>query len=206
MSALTERQMPLSEKNGRIWRAICTTALKGMSMQEVVEKFKGVYDVAPLANGIRALVECGYIAPSAKGRYARYTVTEKIPRGHQRPVFLDEQEEHEAKQHASVTLPEAPVSIFTLCKPSDPSTWVPAGSEPPAEAPAPSTELQPQQQQPLQSKPARFTLTSDGCLYIDGPGLDAAVTLPPDVTRPMFRWLDRLGGTNLQRTVEATAP
>lgn len=203
MSTLTARQMPLSEKNGRIWRAICATALNGMSMQEVVEKFKGVYDVAPLANGIRALVECGYIAPSARGRYARYTITEKIPRGHQRPVFLDEQEDREPKPHASVTLPDAPVSIFTLCKPSDPSTWVPAGTEPPAEAPAPSTGLLPQQQP---QKPARFTLTSDGCLYIDGPGLDAAVTLPPDVTRPMFRWLDRLGGTNLQRTVEVTAP
>lgn len=52
----------------------------------------------------------------------------------------------------------------------------------------------------------RFELHSDNMLVIDLSGEDAEpIVLPATVTRALFRWLDRLGGTHLPRlTEEAT--
>lgn len=48
-----------------------------------------------------------------------------------------------------------------------------------------------------------FALHSDGTFEIHDHGDIDPIVLQPDTTRALFRWLDRLGGTHLSRTVEA---
>lgn len=49
---------------------------------------------------------------------------------------------------------------------------------------------------------ARFSLCSDGVFTIEH-GDAEPISLPPSVTREMFRWLDRLGGLDLSHVLEA---
>lgn len=189
------RRAPLAEKQRKVWRAISASARKGISLGYLDVKFEGMIEPAPLRLALRSLTHGGYIRYEGRQVYGLYRITDRIPMGEVRPIWMDEEPDAPAPS-PTLNMPTAPASVFNLGRGADgapPEFW--------------SDENQAQKLldtwlPPTQSKLPTFALDSNGVLLIDMPGADV-IELPQHITRALFAWLDRLGGTNLARTVEA---
>lgn len=211
MNVNPDARHALQEKSLRIWRVIAASR-QGQTLADLVERFKGVYDDEVIRMTIGSLRQSRYCEAQGLGRGSRTVITGKLPLGEQLPAWWGEAIEVEPKADAASTpvpRPSTPAWPFGNAKPAPADLYTqdePDGDDAtPAPAAQPAPAARPRREPaPTDRFTPLFCLDSAGRLRIEAVGTQV-LQLNPDDTRALFRWLDQLTGTGLQRLVEREA-
>lgn len=204
------RQRQLSARSVNVWRIVAAHP-KGVHFNAVEEMLRPRCTVTELKSCMQSLRESAYVRFAGHhGRWGLWHITEKPPLGETMPQWKLDALYGEAETEPA-TPPVAGVpagvanSVFRLAvvettMGSAPAEGVPTFTGVNIDAPTAErvfgTRAAAQQQQA-----ARFSLCSDGVFTIEHGDTDP-ISLPPSVTRQMFRWLDRIGGMQLTQMLE----
>lgn len=194
----------LGEAALRVWREIAKHP-KGIGPTALRDAIKPALAELPIQNAIAGLRGGGYIKNYGVGLYSLWRITRRVPMTEEAPVWLVEslkagadQDLDDVRTPVASTMPAKPMSAFHMANawPFGERSVAPSNPTPPPPAPAAPSPARSGAAQPV------FALYSDGVLSIDPRGGGDPVHLQPEVTRALFGWLDRLGGTQLQQIVE----
>lgn len=195
-------QRPLSARGLSVWRLVAAAGAAGAYIETLRMQAADVYSKEELRSLLASLSSTGYVQFSGPGTEGRWSITTKVPLGERAPIWLaaathdaeeDQQNPLPPAAPPKVVMPHAPFSVFSQVA---------------------EQRAFPEKPSPTGSSTPRFALDSTGSLQLFGleliDGTDRAVpgceqiTLSPETTRQLFRWLDRLGGTRLHNLVAAS--
>lgn len=209
-----------------IWRFVRDCGEAGTTSSVLHTKFDVVGERTATTKRINNLVLMGFLKGAGPNCNRQYTITAKCPVGqmlqpHAPALPKPEAAPSPAKSHKAARKPPGDAadddSTEELFAPRVPVSGVPpgvpnsvfalgdmaAGLPPAHNGVPPPLSAAALAMQPAPAPAPRFALQSTGELVIQYPGPEALpIELPPDVTRALFRFLDLLGGTSLNRLAQ----
>lgn len=202
---------PVGDASLVAWRTIAQAGPLGMTARALAGAVSQHIAKEKLRSTMQSLVSGGYARFTGHNATGRWRITGKPPKGEELPNWAAkvlpadaahgeydaEVDEGPLVQPPSLraVLSSVPNSVFSVGPRSTRAWGIKASGRP--EAQDGSADASEGARGPVT---AQFQLSSDGVFTIELPGEDP-ISLPPAATRALFRWLDVLGGTSLQRLV-----